>query len=194
MCGIAGLVFLDRDPGLVSRGAELIRKMTGALRHRGPDDEGYLAVDSGTGEATELWGSDSALKRGVDIEDFRGPADLLLGHRRLAVLDPSPAGHQPMAYAGRRYWVVYNGEIFNWLELRGELASLGYDFRTGTDTEVLLAAYDAWGTDCVRRFIGTGPSGCTTWPGDGSFSPGIGWGCASCTGTATSGCLPLPRK
>jgi len=91
--------------------------MTGALRHRGPDDEGYLAVESGTGKATELWGSESALKRGADIDDFRGPADLLLGHRRLAVLDPSPAGHQPMPYAGGRYWVVYNGEIFNWPDL-----------------------------------------------------------------------------
>ena len=81
-----------------------------------------------------------------------------LGHRRLSILDLSDAGRQPMCYRGR-LWLTFNGEIYNYVELRRELERLGAEFRSQTDTEVILAAYDRWGTDCFRplpRHVGVG--------------------------------------
>src|SRR5208283_3693920 len=101
MCGIAGVV--AREDG---RAEEIVRQMTGSLRHRGPDGQG-LFTDRG--------------------------ANLALGHRRLAILDLTDAGRQPMLSRDQRWAMVFNGEIFNYLELRAEL---GLTFRTGTDTEV----------------------------------------------------------
>ena len=97
----------------------------------------------------------------VDIISYRGPDDrgtfyegnLALGHRRLSIIDLSEAGHQPFVYAGR-YVVVYNGEIYNYKEIREELKSFGYSFVSESDTEVLAAAYDKWGADSLVRFNG----------------------------------------
>lgn len=94
------------------------------IAHRGPDGNGLFFADA-----------------------------LALGHRRLAILDVSPAGHQPMAYGGR-YVITFNGEIYNYLELRQQLCADGYAFTSKTDTEVILAAYDRWGADCVSHFNG----------------------------------------
>lgn len=105
--------------------AERIQAMTDSLAHRGPDGDG-LYLDGSLG----------------------------LGHRRLAILDLSEAGHQPMSYADGRYWISYNGEVYNFLELRAELEAKGYAFRSESDTEVILAAYVAWGPDCLLRFNG----------------------------------------
>jgi asparagine synthase (glutamine-hydrolysing) len=80
-------------------------------------------------------------------------ASLALGHRRLSILDLSALGHQPMSYQGR-YWIVYNGEIYNYVELRTELQKAGHPFRSQCDTEVILAAYAQWGVDCFSRFNG----------------------------------------
>ncbi len=101
-----------------------IERITDLVAHRGPDGCGY----------------------------FFGP-NFALGHRRLAILDLSEAGKQPMSYL-EKYVVVYNGEIYNYVELKDELVRLGYCFGTRTDTEVLLAAYDKWGADCVAHFNG----------------------------------------
>jgi asparagine synthase (glutamine-hydrolysing) len=79
---------------------------------------------------------------------------IALGHRRLSVLDLSEAGSQPMASRSGRFWVVLNGEIYNYLEIRRELEKLGYAFRSSGDTEVLLCAYEQWGSACVDRFVG----------------------------------------
>lgn len=97
----------------------------------------------------------------VDIIAYRGPDDrgtfyeddLALGHRRLSIVDLSSDGHQPFFYKDR-YVIVFNGEIYNYQELREELRQQGYVFRTKTDTEVLVAAYDFWGEDCVTRMNG----------------------------------------
>jgi asparagine synthase (glutamine-hydrolysing) len=99
--------------------------MTDALAHRGPDDEGHY----------------------VDV-------NIALGHRRLAVLDLTPAGHQPMASKDGDIVLVYNGQIYNHLELKVELEALGYQFRSRTDTEVLLKGYEAWGIEIVERLNG----------------------------------------
>lgn len=77
-----------------------------------------------------------------------------LGHRRLSILDLSEAGNQPMASSDGRFWVVYNGEIYNYLEIRKDLEVLGRTFRSSSDTEVLLQAYEQWGTACLKRFMG----------------------------------------
>jgi asparagine synthase (glutamine-hydrolysing) len=93
--------------------------------------------------------------RGPDAEGFYLAPDRLvaLGHNRLSIIDLSEAGRQPMSDAAGRYWIVFNGEIYNYLELRAELAS-EYSFRTQTDTEVLLAAYSKWGERCLDKLIG----------------------------------------
>jgi asparagine synthase (glutamine-hydrolysing) len=102
------------------------------------------------------------LQRSSDVLSHRGPDDFGIatygpvgfGFRRLAILDLSPAGHQPMELADGRLSIVFNGEIYNYVELRRELQALGHDFVSTSDTEVLLHAYDQWGTDCVSRFNG----------------------------------------
>ena len=110
--------------GRVPEGQALLEKMNAAQKHRGPDDGG-------------TWTD--------------GPVGL--GHVRLSIIDLSEAGHQPMFY-GDRYALVFNGEIYNYIELREILLRAGYTFRTKTDTEVILAAYDHWGEECQTRFNG----------------------------------------
>jgi len=121
VCGIAGVFNLNGEP--VS--PVVLRKMTDAIAHRGPDGEGFY------------------------IDSFVG-----LGNRRLAIIDLSPAGHQPMVTRDGRYALVYNGEIYNFQELRAELEALGYQFHSRTDTEVVLHAYAEWGEGSLERFNG----------------------------------------
>lgn len=113
------------------------------VSRRGPVDVDML--DRGT-DAVEHRGPDG---RGTLVEGAVG-----LGHRRLAIIDTSDAGLQPMTLEGSGLTIIYNGEIYNYLELRAELAARGAVFRTGTDTEVILAAYREWGDACVERFNG----------------------------------------
>jgi asparagine synthase (glutamine-hydrolysing) len=125
MCGVTGFWTSD---GVNETALDVVRGMTAALRHRGPDDEGYWS-EPATG--------------------------VVLGHRRLSIIDLSPEGHQPMVSASGRYVIAYNGEIYNFLDLRRELADLGVRFRGRSDTEVMLAAVEQWGVlDAVRRFAG----------------------------------------
>ncbi|OQX22477.1 MAG: hypothetical protein BWK80_30440 [Desulfobacteraceae bacterium IS3] len=101
--------------------------------------------------------TDSLTHRGPDGRGTFVDGNLGLGHRRLAILDLSEAGKCPMPYGGydgKRYWITFNGEVYNFLELRDELKKLGYRFRTETDTEVVVASYAHWGEDCLLRFNG----------------------------------------
>ena len=100
--------------------------------------------------------TDSICHRGPDGGHYWVSEDrsIGLGHRRLSILDLSESGDQPMSYADERYWIIYNGEVFNFLELRRELEGKGYTFRSTSDTEIILAAYDCWGTDCLPHFNG----------------------------------------
>jgi asparagine synthase (glutamine-hydrolysing) len=143
MCGIAGVY--SSNTALV-RWASLTR-MTDTVKHRGPDGEGHLLLDLQNG-SVECQHAAPA-----------GRADLTtpfvyLGHRRLSILDLSAAGAQPMSTEDASLFLSYNGEIYNYLELRSELAGRGHRFRTGTDTEVILHAYREWGDDCFSRFNG----------------------------------------
>lgn len=107
--------------------SEHISRMNSLQSHRGPDGNGVHKLLEG-----HLW----------------------LGHQRLAIIDLSAAAHQPMSYADGRYWIVFNGEIYNHCRLRDELQQLGHCFKTRSDTEVVLAAYAAWGESCLERFEG----------------------------------------
>ena len=122
---MCGIVGYAGRPGAVT--ANLLAAMRDAIAHRGPDDSGIWASPDGS---------------------------VVLGHRRLAILDLSPAGAQPMENSSRRSVIVFNGEIYNHEELRRELAADGVHFTGRSDTEVLLAAYDAWGERCVARLRG----------------------------------------
>ncbi len=148
MCGIAGIFSFK---GKIEN--NWIKRMTDTLIHRGPDDEGFLAVHTQTNKLYHLIGPDSKVA-GQRVETFDKSTNLLLGHRRLSIIDISPSGHQPMSNRDSTIWIVYNGEIYNYLELRKELETLGYDFKTNTDTEVLLAAYEQWQEKCLSRFNG----------------------------------------
>ncbi len=153
MCGIAGLFHLHGRAVDVAQ----LRALADTLRHRGPDDEGYALFHTATGAAAHFKGPDSPA--GVALPDVRGTPppfapDLALAERRLAILDLSPAGHTPMTTADGALTVCFNGEIFNYLELRAELRARGHAFRSSGDTEVLLAAYREWGPDCVQHFNG----------------------------------------
>ena len=104
---------------------QLILKMNNALSHRGPDDQCIYTDER-----------------------------VSLGHRRLSIIDLSPAGRQPMANEDESIWIIFNGEIYNFSEIRRELEKIGHKFRSGTDTEVIIHAYEEWGTCCVERFNG----------------------------------------
>ncbi len=152
MCGIFGVWNINHQPIELDF---LVRSLN-SIRHRGPDDEGYLLINSQNQEIASCLGPESAAHvRLPRIEDVFDPQfDFAFGFRRLSILDLSPAGHQPMSNVDGSLWIVFNGEIYNYIELRNELKSLGYSFYTQTDTEVILNAYDAWGVDCLRHFNG----------------------------------------
>lgn len=124
MCGIAGLLSAGASQEQISI---LIQRMQRVLRHRGPDDQGiYISSDQ----------------------------NAAIAHTRLSILDISPAGHQPMSTADGRYWITFNGEIYNFRELRHTLVAQGERFHSQTDTEVILKLYQRFGSSCVNQLRG----------------------------------------
>lgn len=152
MCGILGIV---RPPGEQVDSA-VARAALQMMRHRGPDDEGYLLVNLADGRVDALRGDDTHPDLQLpELAEYRsGPANILLGHRRLSILDVTSAGHQPMPSPEGRCWILLNGEIYNFLELREELKRAGDAFRTASDTEVVLAAWRRWGPAMLPRLVG----------------------------------------
>lgn len=127
MCGIAGIYNTSQcEEELYHIGQDMIEQ----IRHRGPDASGVVVRSGKQGGKT------------------------LLAHARLSIIDLSKAGIQPMCSDDKTLWIVFNGEIYNYLELRSELEDLGVNFHSKTDTEVILASYKMWGLDCFERFIG----------------------------------------
>ncbi len=154
MCGIAGIFHFSGKPVEL----EAVRKMNDIAQHRGPDDEGFLLVNSKSGLVQSLLGKQSDVQlnaRYPQIGNFQNHTyNLAIAFRRLAIVDLSIAGHQPMSDETGQYWMTFNGEIYNYLEIRKELESVGYKFSSQSDSEVLLKAYMHWGEECVTRCIG----------------------------------------
>ncbi len=162
MCGITGILKSDSAPV----DAVLVERMARIIKHRGPDDEGYVFIDTrdnvfrtagGRDTPAAVRASSYAYSPISDIDSFDAPSggfNLAFGHRRLSIVDLSPAGHQPMCNSDGTIWIVYNGEIYNYIEIREQLKSKGRSFTTQSDTEVILQAYDEWGADCLNKFNG----------------------------------------
>jgi asparagine synthase (glutamine-hydrolysing) len=150
MCGIFGLI----DKAGKANG-KLIIDSTTIIKHRGPDDEGYLTWVPG--EQPCLWaGIETSVGSKVQHDLPELPSDTRFkvgfGHRRLSILDLSPAGHQPMLY--QHLSISFNGEVYNYLEVKQELETMGHQFKTGTDTEVILQAWAQWGPQALHKFNG----------------------------------------
>lgn len=158
MCGIAGIVNKQGDGAIASN----LYAMSQSLKHRGPDGEGFLLANIKTAkpfasDETPVKTSnrfyylpDAHIKSQFNHSDFT----LGLAHRRLSIIDVTEAGHQPMCDENRNYWISFNGEIYNYVELRQQLKNEGFSFYSNSDTEVLIKAYQHWGEACVERFNG----------------------------------------
>lgn len=155
MCGIAGLIDLSGKP----IDPEILKFMTDAIRHRGPDDEGYVLINQETSSFQTYAGPDSPsdiqeYNPNFKTSDINFSGNLGLSHRRFSIIDLTAAGHQPFFDNDRSCCVAFNGEIYNYIEVRAELESRGVIFRSHSDTEVLLEAYKAWDVECFKRFNG----------------------------------------
>lgn len=127
MCGIAGIFYTKREQRKSEENLVLLKKMTDSISHRGPDGEGHFSLDEG---------------------------NMYLGHRRLAILDLSEAAAQPMSSLDKRYSIAYNGEVYNYKELRNELKLRNYNFFSESDTEVVMNVFAEWGIDGVKKLNG----------------------------------------
>ena len=166
MCGIVGAISLEAKSICV----DYAKPMTDKISHRGPDDAGYLFFHTGSRHNNDKLSffqnltddkfkniddmlptiESNSIKRELYLHDY----DLFLGHRRLAILDISYTGHQPMSDLSKNIWIVYNGEIYNFQEIRNELIKIGHKFKSHTDTEVIIYAYIEWGEKCIEKFNG----------------------------------------
>jgi len=135
--------------GFNFKSEELIKAMTGSLEHRGPDGKSFYVQDN-----------------------------LSLGHNRLAIIDLSDAASQPMFYRSgdKEVCIIFNGEIYNYIEIKARLSQLGYHFNNHSDTEVVMAAYLEWGEACVNEFNACGLSVFMISLNKCSFVPATGWG------------------
>jgi asparagine synthase (glutamine-hydrolysing) len=141
MCGITGYFNFDNgfNPAYFARANNIIR-------HRGPDDFGYISINSGYD--VQVWSDEK-------LNDFSaGYVIGAFGFRRLSIIDLSKSGHQPMTNSNKNLWIVFNGEIYNYIELKIVLVSKGYKFISNSDTEVILNAYTEWGIECLHKFNG----------------------------------------
>jgi asparagine synthase (glutamine-hydrolysing) len=165
MCGIVGALSLNKK----SINVEYTKPMADKIAHRGPDDAGYLYFHTGSRhnkkvsfylnlvdprfnnlESVLQSIESKSVQRELNSHDY----DFYMGHRRLSILDISYAGHQPMSDLSKNIWISYNGEIYNFKELRLELKNLGHKFISNTDTEVIIYAYIEWGIECIKKFNG----------------------------------------
>jgi asparagine synthase (glutamine-hydrolysing) len=153
MCGIAGVVRLDaRDVDIGTFYTAL-----SLMRHRGPDDEGMVLIDNSTGKFEERGGVDTPQELGLaDVHDpTMLKSTVILGNRRLSIIDLSIKAHQPQKNEDHTVWVVLNGEVYNYRELKEELAKAGHKFQSDSDTEVIIHGYEQWGMDLLlSKMIG----------------------------------------
>ena len=168
MCGICGKISFNGE----SISPELIRSMCAAIARRGPDDMGiFLSEDNGSGVQAGL------------------------GHQRLSIIDLSPAAHQPMSNEDGTIWLTYNGEIYNYKDLRRELEGKGHRFRSDSDTEVVIHLYEEEGPDAVKRFNGMFAFGLWDEKNSASGSAATGWASSRwCTPGTALVCFSLRRS
>ena len=157
MCGIGG-IFLKNRSGINLK--DTVFKLSQTIKHRGPDGEGFVFISET--EATPLASEDTPEFKNKELNyipkqhlnSFNKEANLAFAHRRLSIIDLTDSGHQPMANKEADIWITYNGEVYNYIELRKELENIGHKFISTTDTEVIINAYKQWGTDCLQKFNG----------------------------------------
>ncbi len=148
MCGIAGIY----NPKGVD--VKEVVSLSQTLKHRGPDDEGFFLSNFLSDNICRGKDTISALQHLKPLSEINTQQNLALIHRRLSIIDVSKLGHQPFIANDENYVLIFNGEIYNYKEIRQELEQKGYTFISNTDTEVILNAYIEWGKSCVNRFIG----------------------------------------
>lgn len=150
MCGIIAIVSFKNHKQNLSRLDEMARM----IQHRGPDDEGYALFDVKSNNHKVFYGDDtpqnvvgSKLKFAPKVKYQYSSEDFTIGlaHRRLSIIDLTASGHQPMCDESGRFWIAYNGEIYNFKDVRSVLVKMGYSFFSSSDTEVILKAYIEWG-------------------------------------------------
>jgi asparagine synthase (glutamine-hydrolysing) len=158
MCGISGIISVNKT--INPQQLEVFNNIT---RHRGPDDEGYVLFTTDNQNQEVLFGNDTPenvktvhlnYQPTDHIKNAEGGFQIALGHRRLSILDLSPLGHLPMCDESQRFWITYNGEVYNFIEIKEELISIGYTFKSTSDTEVILNAYIEWGEKCLDKMMG----------------------------------------
>ena len=162
MCGIFGSI----GNGKIIK--EELKNMSKILNHRGPDDEGYLfynrnhvEIYGGYDTPSNVYSSNFEYTPILHIDEFdaqkfsnNSDQFVILCQRRLSIIDVSASGHQPLSFLNGQYWIIFNGEIYNFIEIKNKLESIGYKFISNSDTEVILAAYDYWGSACLNEFNG----------------------------------------
>ncbi|MDY7033016.1 MAG: asparagine synthase (glutamine-hydrolyzing) [Thermodesulfobacteriota bacterium] len=149
MCGICGSIHFKKRNKPVD--GELLRNMTSALRHRGPDDSGMVFLSSNAN-------CDPFIMNGVngdrEFQGMNGDYNIGLGHQRLSIIDLSPFGRQPMSNEDYTIWITYNGEIYNYKALRSELKARGHEFKSNSDTEVIIHLYEQEGIEGIDKLNG----------------------------------------
>ena len=165
MCGIFGIWQMNGQPLDLAT----VQQTASVLHHRGPDDEGYLLVNTRTGRTVHCGGpaTDAALRLPTLSQMAVGAFDLALGFRRLAILDLSPAGHQPMVSPDGRSWLIFNGEIYNYRELRAELRGYGAPSRAAPTLRCCWPPTRRGGRTPSAAATACGPSPCGTGPSGG---------------------------
>jgi asparagine synthase (glutamine-hydrolysing) len=145
MCGICGII---NSNSLIE--TDQLLSITRVMRHRGPDDEGFVLgnLEKNIFTAFHYDETIDSIKTQTPRLENTNSANLGFGFRRLSILDLSENGHQPMQFVDAGLWIVYNGEIYNYIEIREELRAKGYAFKSNTDTEVILKSYHKWGKEC----------------------------------------------
>ncbi len=158
MCGIAGVISKNNSLSL----KDTVFAMSQAIKHRGPDGEGFaffsntksIPVFSNETPQINKESHSFLFNPNTSIQNIESNYEIAFAHRRLSIIDLSESGHQPMCDTQGDYWITFNGEVYNYIELREELKNKGHVFVTQTDTEVVLEAYKEWGVECLQKFNG----------------------------------------
>jgi asparagine synthase (glutamine-hydrolysing) len=153
MCGICGIYNIENKE---KRFANEIKLMNDAIAHRGPDDEGFIYHDTQKDCLVSLYGDNKQLvaSQSYIMNNLDKSSNVVLAHRRFSIIDLSEGGHQPFVDSTENFTIAFNGEIYNYIEIREELKQRGFIFKTESDTEVALNAYICFGEECFNKFNG----------------------------------------